>query len=371
MVVGLASLSFPSYYGYRWRAADGLQPLPVTNTLSTYDTQANGVSADGLRVAGNEFQGSSGSNATFWMASLPDWSDASEGVLPGGAYYVVDGISSDGRVIVGSSAIAQTQGATVWTSDPSRTTYTRRDLINDPGGQINDQGCAASVFGGVVVGSRASGGNESAWYWTEAGGTMALTGMSTFATSARAVDDAGGRIVGYAYDGGFSDYYRALVWDGVAAAPRLLDEILASDYGMDLGTGHLLKATSISSGGTTIVGVGKQTDAAFTPYYAFRVRLNPTAGVGAKASATSFGVRCRSNPARGRLDLTVTLADDSPASLELMDITGRLVLQRVLRQSGAREQTESVPLAGLPGGLYFVRLAQGDRRASARVVTLR
>ena len=72
------------------------------------------------------------------------------------------------------------------------------------------------------------------------------------------------------------------------------------------------------------------------------------------------------NPARDHVLCTFSLPSAAPASLELVDLTGRRVHAESLAP-GAGRQSWSLPTAGLPNGVYFVRLRQSGLVASERV----
>ena len=78
------------------------------------------------------------------------------------------------------------------------------------------------------------------------------------------------------------------------------------------------------------------------------------------------------NPASGAASVGFTLERRAPATLELMDVSGRRVMTREVGQFGAGAHT--LRLDGertLPAGVYFVRLTQGARSISTRGVILR
>ncbi|MCC6651797.1 MAG: T9SS type A sorting domain-containing protein, partial [Candidatus Eisenbacteria bacterium] len=82
----------------------------------------------------------------------------------------------------------------------------------------------------------------------------------------------------------------------------------------------------------------------------------------------AFALRSLSaNPARGALQMSVSLASDSPASLDLMDITGRRVAGRDLGTLSAGEHTVSLDRGNVQPGVYWVRLSQAGKVASVRV----
>lgn len=76
------------------------------------------------------------------------------------------------------------------------------------------------------------------------------------------------------------------------------------------------------------------------------------------------------NPATESVTVTFSLQDDQAARLELLDIAGRMMLSRDIRnaQPGAHA-TSLHGLNSFPAGLYVLRLVQGGRSAS-RLLTL-
>ena len=81
----------------------------------------------------------------------------------------------------------------------------------------------------------------------------------------------------------------------------------------------------------------------------------------------------RPNPSRGRaLTVHFTLASETPASLELLDVAGRRVAAREVGSLGvghhALDLGEGQPVAP---GLYLVRLTQGAYTRTTRVAVLR
>jgi len=77
------------------------------------------------------------------------------------------------------------------------------------------------------------------------------------------------------------------------------------------------------------------------------------------------------NPAPAVPAVDFTLPSDAPARLELLDLMGRIVLRRELGAPGAGHHTAFLDAARVPSGLYWLRLIQNGREATARVVLLR
>ncbi len=98
-----------------------------------------------------------------------------------------------------------------------------------------------------------------------------------------------------------------------------------------------------------------------------------SADVWVEVPAMRFALRGLSpNPSAGDPVVTFTLAEAAPASIELYDLGGRLILFREVGSLGVG--THSIRLAAsgrLPAGVYAVRLRQGPDTATARAVFVR
>jgi hypothetical protein len=77
----------------------------------------------------------------------------------------------------------------------------------------------------------------------------------------------------------------------------------------------------------------------------------------------------RPNPARGAVAFDLTLPDDSPARLEILDVAGRVVRSRIVQGAGVRVVSFQ-DVASLPPGLYLARVtARTDSRSVRFVLT--
>jgi hypothetical protein len=70
-----------------------------------------------------------------------------------------------------------------------------------------------------------------------------------------------------------------------------------------------------------------------------------------------------------RTSVVVVLDRDLALGIELVNVRGRAVRRQSVA-AGGEAATALVPTAGLPSGLYFVRVLQGGAVAGARVVVL-
>lgn len=97
--------------------------------------------------------------------------------------------------------------------------------------------------------------------------------------------------------------------------------------------------------------------------------LGPGQTLDAPAGSVRFALEPPANPSLGgRVSVRFSLATDAPARLDLIDVSGRRVATRAIADAGAH--VAELGDAHVRPGVYFVRLAQGARSASARVMIL-
>jgi len=99
-------------------------------------------------------------------------------------------------------------------------------------------------------------------------------------------------------------------------------------------------------------------------------------GITHEAHAGSPGLICYPNPCRGFLSIQCSITEPSRVSLNVFDITGRLIATPVegwLQQGDHTVTWDCVERTGelVPTGLYFVRLETGGRSVTSRVVVAR
>lgn len=178
-----------------------------------------------------------------------------------------------------------------------------------------------------------------------------------------------------------SDGTAYLAWttlQGGAAFDISVARAAAHGSSMPGGNGQLLSAAP-NDQLTPIVVPGLAEDAIVlwqdfrdggADYYAQRVALlAPLEVPGTGAAATSL--RIRPQPARaGVAQLEFALADDTPATVELVDLSGRRV-QPPLRFQGRGQHTHRIGSVDLAPGLYLARLEHAGQTRTARVVVIR
>jgi hypothetical protein len=77
------------------------------------------------------------------------------------------------------------------------------------------------------------------------------------------------------------------------------------------------------------------------------------------------------NPAFGRLDFAYSLPDAGPATLEMFDIAGRMVMSRDLQDGAGHHHLTIDREPSFAAGTYWLRLSQSGRSTSSKVVFVR
>lgn len=100
------------------------------------------------------------------------------------------------------------------------------------------------------------------------------------------------------------------------------------------------------------------------------IRIEPQiCAADAGGPAASVEVALGPNPARGSVTVRVAPSQAGSVRVELLDLLGRRVAV-VEETVGAGEASVRVPLAGVPAGVYVVRVATPDGRAVRRLTVL-
>ncbi len=284
VVVGYAS-SAAGVEAFRWTEAGGmvgLDDLPGGG----FESWAQSVSADGSVVIGF---GSSGTGSTRREAFRWTQADGMVGLgrLAGYAESGAVGVSSDGSVFAGNSVgpSSSDHEAMVWTEASGWT-----GLGSYPGWTGGAQAYGISADGSVVVGRVPTPSGNQAMRWSAGSGFLALgdlAGGTPDASTAYATTPDGGVIVGSALT---SEGDRAFVWSA-ADGIRAIDEVLTSEFGLDLGGWVLTAAADISADGLTIVGYGQNPDGQTEAWVA--VIPEPTSGLLLGGGLVVLGRRTR------------------------------------------------------------------------------
>lgn len=230
---------------FRWSASTGM--IAVDAGSSVFDGgQAFGVSADGSVIVGVG-RTSLGNLAFRWSAA---GGMVGLGWLPSDTRdsFAFD-VSADGGAICGISSSGDAGGVEpfVWSEARGLT-----GLGDVPGGMFYAIAWAISANGSTVGGAARTtfGSNDEAFLWSESDGFVrpdTLHGMG-FTNTFEAVTGDGRIAVG-------SSWIGAVVWDATNGL-RFLEDVLVTDFGLDLAGWRLWSANDITPDGRVLVGTG-------------------------------------------------------------------------------------------------------------------
>jgi hypothetical protein len=248
-------------------------------------------------------------------------------------------------------------GSPVWTEIiPAGTSATARHAhtaIYDP---VRDHMVVFAGFGDGFFVQASSASLNDTWSLDLAADSGQPTATLASLVSADATAE-GIRLVWYVTGGGGSGvtlYRREAATDWMAIGPLTAD-----------GTGFL-----------------RYEDDSVTPGARYGYRLGISEGgtesyfgetwLQVPASAVLALDGMRPNPAVRELAVSFSLPDDSPASLELMDLAGRRVRSIDVGAQGPGHHVISLGNAGtLPAGIYLIRLHHAQRTLVAKAVVMR
>jgi len=128
-----------------------------------------------------------------------------------------------------------------------------------------------------------------------------------------------------------------------------------------------------AAGPNRITLAWRMSDGALPETCSFILDVNPLVGVG-PGGPVAFGLRALDpNPAVGDVAIRFALPVAGPATLELLDLAGRRVLEREIGSFGPGVHTLSLrgELARLPAGVYSVRLRQREWVEARKLILMR
>lgn len=232
VLAGLAPVGNDEQQVFRWSAASGYADLGL-NAAGWTRSWLGGISADGSTIAGGAMGPDHDIDAFLWTES----SGLRELAAPDGVDYCqANGITPDGRVIVGSAAVDGHNVVVRWVDGQFHNLGYAADRMPHAKGVSDD--------GSAIATSEHWDGNLQAGRWTEAGGFQVLGGLTTSGTSeAWQISGDGRTIVGL-----------ASVADGMNHAFAWTSESGMVDLGLlpgDLGSSV---ATAVSFDGSIIAG---------------------------------------------------------------------------------------------------------------------
>ena len=186
-------------------------------------------------------------------------------------------------------------------------------------------------------------------------------------------DGAGGAIVTwYDYRSGNSDIYAQRV--NAAGAPQWITDGVA--VGTAAQNKYLPTITSDEAGGAIVTWYDQRDGT--NDIYAQNIRADGTLGgtllSAPPFTAANFALRgIQPNPSVGDFHVSFSLLDDTPATLDLYDLTGRRIESLSVGGLGPGAHVTSLNTRSptLPPGIYCVSLTQGSRRAFRKVAIVR
>lgn len=235
----------------RWRPPGEFFQLPFLPPVPANPrSEAIGTAHNGSVIVGESGSSATGFRAFRWtVAGGPE----PLGALPGAdaAGSSAEAVSADGTIVVGSAIDAGLKRRAFRWTEPT-------GMVALPGlpDELGDSfALGVSPDGGTIFGSAATPrGTREAWRWTAVTGTVPLGDLAAtnFRTFPRAATFDGSTIVGVTTGGAF-------IWNE-AHGMRSLQEVLITDFGMDLTGWRLDAANAISYDGLTIAGTGRAPD---------------------------------------------------------------------------------------------------------------
>ena len=254
---------------FRWTQEEGMTGLGNLATTDRY-SEATGISADGLVIAGNTNHDGLPSRVGFRWTQQDGMTPIILAAFPMKRSYAL-GISADGLTIAGEHETRAMVGF--------RWAHGSFEPVGEPleEGFTPILGRAASADGGILVGKGGpspTARTTEAFHWSGANGYVGLGGLTEISpekSEARAVSADGSVVVGQTPLGAF-------IWtarDGL----NDLKELLLSRHGLDLGTAWKLDyATGISADGRTLVGYGQKGAERDTQRFGWILRMPLTSG---------------------------------------------------------------------------------------------
>jgi probable HAF family extracellular repeat protein len=242
IAVGTIPVPAPYWEAQRWTASGEAEGLGLPAGYA--ETDAHGIAGDGSVIVGTGWTSAGFIAHAFtwtedgglvWLGEMPDFSSSN-----------ATDISFDGSVIVGAGTGATGRlEAFRWTAESGMV-----GLGAPPSG--TSWAAGVSDDGSTIVGYRQPGSNQIAYRWTAATSWSRLGDLSgeSIGSVARASSADGSVIVG-----GASGLTKAFIWTEDAGI-RSLQDVLTSEYGLDLQGLTLVDATAISGDGRNIVGYG-------------------------------------------------------------------------------------------------------------------
>ncbi len=251
------------FQGIKW--TNGVAaPLPPAPGVPFDGTIGRAVSANGQITVGFSYQDSSGYRAHRWNGTTPTVIAGA----PGYSFSEATGVSADGVIVAGFSFANPTAGSygVGWTSVNGQTT-----LLQTPAGGAGVwisgiAGDGSTVFGQVNMGSLAEGNEWVAAIWRDGVPTLLPLPSGPYPEAfAMAASFDGSEVVGR-LSGGPLGPETAFLWDATHGMRNISDILEAG--GVNLAGLNLYEANGISADGHTIAGTARDANGAWSTWVA-------------------------------------------------------------------------------------------------------
>jgi probable HAF family extracellular repeat protein len=326
--------------GFFWTAQTGMQLLGFLHS-GDIESPGTAISEDGRVIVGFSSPGGFGNpEAYLWNGGM-----FGLGFLPGGMSSTALGVSGDGEVVVGQS----NSKAFRWTFSTGMV-----DLGELPGNGSGTYAHAVSANGEVVVGNT---NGDTTFRWTAATGMVRLGSVPGSDVSFPYAVSGNGSIVVGDYVGGGT--FRAAIWDSIHGARDLRDALI-TDFGLgpELRGWQLTQALGISPDGRSIVGYG---DNPTGQSEAWLVRLPPLAPPTITCSVAdvllwppnrqldNVGLRIDVQPPDATVQVQVYANDNANAS-DAADIAPNTLELRAARRAHGNGRVYLIVVTATAGG---------------------
>lgn len=253
-------------------------------------------------------------------------------VLPGFTPRAADGGSTEGRLMVvgGDSGDGQA-GFVVYVSDDEGDSWRRPALIPTTTGLIGGLVAVPEVVGGAPGWAMLALSNGLVWVTVDGGET----------------------------------------WAEIGVVPQ------SGPYPLPGSPWNSVTALAVGPDGRLYAGITRQGP---EPWWSWRTK-DRVADVIRRAVASeaspeseaplSLGVSVRPNPAGGRAEIVLSLAEAQAVRVSIFDVQGREVAVLLDGSAAVGEQRLGVDTSSWPAGVYVVRASVGAQSVSARLVVAR
>lgn len=223
---------------------------------------------------------------------------------------------------------------------------------------------AISADGSVVAGETGVASDSKPFRWTESGGLELLDTFPTSLGNPQVYALSSDGSVAAGQDGTPKTGIDGVLWDADGAIHRL-DDVLPSDYGIDLEGWIIGTVIDMTPDGRVLVGNGSNPDGVREVY---RVELFPPTS-DEPGVPESIGLAVAPNPTSGASRITLSLIASEDVHVAVVDVLGREVAVLHDGRLAAGNYGFALNAGGLATGMYTVR-AETETGVSVHQMTV-